>query len=178
MKCGVAVRGCGAGLRRGVAVWGCGEGCGAGCGAARDDACGRWDRLGAARARPPQSHRRHRRLHRNHHTRGPPTWVTAIRDCLPKGTICIWEFSKPRSPWHTLLEGRVQDWRWPPFFQFNSRIQLAPHARRRAVPMTVSERGSSDSRATADSHCDTQGSRNEVKSHGNASAETSFNLGK
>jgi len=39
-------------------------------------------------------------------------------------------------------------------------------------------RGSSDSRATADSHCETQGSRNEVKCHGNASAEMSFNLGK
>ena len=39
-------------------------------------------------------------------------------------------------------------------------------------------RGSSDSRATADSHCETQGSRNEVKCHGNVSAEMSFNLGK
>jgi len=148
-----------------------------------------------------------------------------------------------------LAAPRGYHWRWPPFFQFNSRIQLAPHARRRAVPMTVSEwvpvvcandevakdrrtgitrayteysgyafsgenhglhnalltrrlynllgaghdlearlffaewenmqrRGSSDSRATADSHCDTQGSRNEVKCHGNASAEMSFNLGK
>jgi len=38
--------------------------------------------------------------------------------------------------------------------------------------------GSSDSRATADSHGDTQGSRNEVKCHGNASAKMSFNLGK
>ena len=42
----------------------------------------------------------------------------------------------------------------------------------------MQHRGSSDSRATADSHCDTQGSRNEVKCHGNASAEMSFNLGK
>jgi len=39
-------------------------------------------------------------------------------------------------------------------------------------------RGSSDSRATADSHCVTQGSRKEVKCHGNASAEMCFNLGK
>ena len=45
----------------------------------------------------------------------------------------------------------------------------------------MQHRGSSDSRATADSHCDTQGSRNdhnEVKCHGNASAEMSFNLGR
>ena len=42
----------------------------------------------------------------------------------------------------------------------------------------MQHRGSSDSRATADSHCETQGSRNEVKCHGNASAEMSFNLGK
>ena len=42
----------------------------------------------------------------------------------------------------------------------------------------MQRRGSSDSRATADSHCDTQGSRNEVKCHGNASAEMNFNLGK
>ena len=42
----------------------------------------------------------------------------------------------------------------------------------------MQQRGSSDSRATTDSHCDTQGSRNEVKCHGNASAEMCFNLGK
>jgi len=42
----------------------------------------------------------------------------------------------------------------------------------------MQHRGSSDSRATADSHCETQGSRNEVKCNGNASAEMCFNLGK
>jgi len=42
----------------------------------------------------------------------------------------------------------------------------------------MQHRGSSDSRATADSHCEIQGSRNEVKSHGNVPAEMSFNLGK
>jgi len=40
----------------------------------------------------------------------------------------------------------------------------------------MQHRGSSDSRATADSHCEAQGSRNEVKCHGNVSAEMSFNL--
>ena len=42
----------------------------------------------------------------------------------------------------------------------------------------MQHRGSSDSRATADSHCEAQGSRNEVKCHGNVSAEMSFSLGK
>ena len=40
----------------------------------------------------------------------------------------------------------------------------------------MQQRGSSDSRATTDSHFDTQGSRNEVKCHGNASAKMCFNF--
>ena len=43
----------------------------------------------------------------------------------------------------------------------------------------MQHRGSSDSRATADSHCEVQGSRNEIwKCHGNVSAEMCFSLGK
>ena len=66
-----------------------------------------------------------------------------------------------------ILEPSITAKRW------NSRMRA--ESRRQE---NMQHRGSSDSRATADSHCEIQGSRNEVKSHGNAPAEMSFNLGR